>query len=173
MMPTEKARERKNRIGTIGAGTQFPDNEGHRKPGPCCQRRDDLKTAPAGAIAAYQPPHYPQGRTRHQYKAAHVKIHACPETLWDATEHERNDEQADGDVEPEDPLPGEALGDRATYYRASEKGQPGHTPEDPQRPPSSLRRERRAQLRQRQRHDQRCPASLDSARGDQPADVGR
>jgi hypothetical protein len=68
-----------------------------------------------------------------------------PEALRDAQEHERNDEQANGDVEPEDPLPGEALSNRAAHQRAREDSQPGDAPEDSQRPPSLRRFKRRAQ----------------------------
>ena len=97
---------------------------------------------------------------------------ARSEALRHAPEHKGHDEQADGDVEPEDPLPGEALGNGAAHHRTSEDGQPGHTTEGPECPRPLLRREGHAQLRHGQRHHQRRAAPLDGARGDQGADVG-
>ena len=55
------------------------------------------------------------------HEARDVERSASAEALPGATEHERNDHEADRNIEPEDPLPGEALGDGATHDRSSDQ----------------------------------------------------
>ena len=87
------------------------------------------------------------------------------------TADERNDDQADRQVDPEDPLPSKTLGDCAASNGAGNEGQSGHGAEYAQRLGTFLARECRAQKRHRQRHDQRRTGALNRARGDQRADV--
>jgi len=106
-------------------------------------------------------------------QAADVEGCARSEALWDATEHESNDKQADGDVEPEDPLPGKAPGDGASHHWTCDESQPGHAAEDAQGTSPSLWWECCTQQCQRQRQHQGRAASLDGASGDEGADGGR
>jgi hypothetical protein len=95
------------------------------------------------------------------------------EALPGATEHERNHHEADRNIDPEDPSPSEALGDRATHDRSGDQGKSHDAAEDPQRRPTQLARERRAEHRHRERHHQRCAGALQGARRDQPAGATR
>ena len=153
------------------ASTQFPGNEDDGEQPTGHKRCDDLKAAPAGAVPAHQSPYQPEGGARNAQQAAEIERSAWPEALLYATEHERDNQQADRHVEPEDPLPGQALSDRPSHDRTGDQGQPADATKDSQRPRPLLRWEGRAQQRQRQREHQRCAASLDGARGDQPTNV--
>src|SRR5258708_7325979 len=82
-------------------------------------------------------------------------------------------EQRDRDVDPEDPLPGDPLGDGAADHRPDHRRQPGDAAEDTHGPAAALGREGRVQQGQRERHDQGRAGALHGARRDQPADAGR
>src|SRR5215469_14404650 len=172
-LPAEKARERKKRRGTIGIWVRCSQITKATTSSPSHEGPYDLNAAPARAITAYQPPHEPEGRACHDQHTAEVKHGAWPEAFLNADESKRHDDQADRDIEPEDPLPGQTLSDGSTYDWARDEGQPRQTPKDAQRPRSLRRLERRAQQRQGQRRHQRGASALDGARGDQPADVRR
>ena len=71
--------------------------------------------------------------------------------------------EADRDVEPEDPLPGDALDDRAADQRAERDGQAADPAPCSEREPALLRRCRVAEDRQRKGHDDRSPETLEGA----------
>ena len=87
--------------------------------------------------------------------------------LGDPGEHERHGEQADRDVDPEDPLPGEALGDGAADHRAARDREAGEALQRADRRAAALGREGGADERQRERHHERGAGALDGAGGDQ------
>ena len=72
---------------------------------------------PAG-VTAHEPPDDPEGRATDQPDAGEIKTCVAAVTLLDPAEHKRHCGQADRDVEPEDPRPVDALGDRAADQRA-------------------------------------------------------
>src|SRR5260370_41105630 len=86
-------------------GAQLPGNESHGQQAPERQRGDDFDTAPAGTVPAHQPPYQPDRGAGHQHEPAYVESGTGSETLRDATERERDGDQTNRDVEPEDPLP--------------------------------------------------------------------
>jgi len=137
------------------------------------QRRDHLRAGPAGAVSAHQPPHQAKCSTRHHDEARDVERSAGAEALPRASEHERNDHEADRNIEPEDPLPSDAFGDRATRDRSGNQGKSHDATEDPQCRPTRLAWECRGKQRHRERHHQRRAGPLHGARRDQPAGAAR
>ena len=98
---------------------------------------------------------------------------SLPRDSRDPREHERDRQQADRDVDPEDPLPGEAVGDRAADHRPAGDGEAGQALQRAHRRAAPLGREGGADERERERHHERRAHALDGAGGDQRAGVGR
>ena len=73
---------------------------------------------------------------------------------------QRDQGKADGDVEPEDPLPGDSLDDRAADERAERDAEPADPAPDSQRGAAPLGREGLADEGQGQRGDDRRADSL-------------
>jgi hypothetical protein len=84
---------------------------------------------------------------------------------------EREQHEADRDVQPEDPLPGDAVDDRTADERAHGDGESRNARPDAERGSATLARDGVAQNRQRERRDDRRAEALQRAGGDQP--VGR
>ena len=76
-------------------------------------------------------------------EAGEVEAVDGPWVSVEAEERERDREQPDRDVDPEDPLPGEALGDRATDERPDRDREAGDAAPGAERDGASLRRGRR------------------------------
>jgi multidrug efflux pump subunit AcrA (membrane-fusion protein) len=129
-------------------------------------------TLPSGDIPSLQQA-LASGEASVECKTWHVERRACPEAFVDATGHHRNDDGRDGQIDPEDPLPREALRNRAAHHRSGDERDSGGTAEDAQCLAALFPRERRAQERHREWHHQGRAGSLDGARGDQPADAAR
>ena len=77
--------------------------------------------------------------------------------------------EADGDVDPEDPVPGDALHDRAADERADRHRDAADARPHADRHPAPLRREGLGQQGERQRRHHRRARPLDRARGHQQA----
>ena len=84
---------------------------------------------------------------------------------------QREHDQPDRHVEPEDPVPVEALGDGAADERADGDREAGDPAPGPERDGASLRRDGRGQDGQGQRRDDRAADALDRAGEDE--DLGR
>ena len=173
-LPALKARERNSAGGIIGARARS------------CQARKPAASA-APAISApstsglSQPALLPRTSPQTRPSAApmtsarprQVDRPVAAEALLHPGEHERQRDQPDRDVEPEDPLPADALDDGAADERAERHGHAGDRAEDADRGAALRGRERRAEQREPERDQQRRARALDGAGGDQPADVGR
>jgi len=103
----EKARraERK-RIGTIGTRTR--SSQATKAPQPRSRLRAlrPPQSCPTSLVSTHQSPQPAPGSRGYQQQATDVESVRGPK-LSGREEHECNDKQADGDVESEDPLPGE------------------------------------------------------------------
>ena len=88
-------------------------------------------------------------------------------------QHQRDQRQPDRHVEPEDPLPGDPLGDRAADQRPAGDREPVDGEEDAERAAALLRREGGADQGEGERRHRRGAGALDRAGGDQRADRGR
>jgi hypothetical protein len=127
----------------------------------------------ASGVSTHESPDGPEGSRADQRQAREVESGVAAEALLDPGEDERDRGQADRHVEPEDPLPVDALGDRAADERAAGDRDPGDRAEQADRRSAALGREGGAEERQTQRQYQRRTETLDGARCDQPANVGR
>ena len=87
--------------------------------------------------------------------------------LLQAEERERDQDQPEGDVEPEDPLPGDALHDRAADQRAERDGEAADPAPGAEREAAALGRHGRGEDRQGQRQHDRAAEALDRAGRDQ------
>src|SRR5262249_45138674 len=75
-----------------------------------------------------------------QPQAGDVEIALGTERLIEPEEAEDDGDDADRHVEPEDPMPGDALGDRAADERADRDGKPADTAPGAERDRTSLGR---------------------------------
>ncbi len=149
------------------------DDEGDQRQHARGDASDGLGAAPAGGVAAHEPPHDPERGERDQHQPREVERAVAPARLRDPGEHERHRQQPDRDVDPEDPLPGQAVGDRAADHRPAPDGQAGQALQRAHRRAAALGREGGADERQRERHHERRADALDGTGDDQRGRVGR
>ena len=173
-LPAEKARERKKPIGSIGSlvrssqatkaamstapRTNEPTTSG--LPHPASLPRTRAHTKPS------TPPVTSARPRRSRLVSVPWLSRIFVSTSGTAT-------SADGDVDPEDPLPRQTLDDRAADQRAAGHGQAGDGAEHPDRRTAALGREGGAQQGQAERDQERRAGALQRARGDEHADVRR
>ena len=150
---------------------RLPDHEPDEQRGPGHECRDDLGAAPAEVVAVDDAPHEGQQAGADQAEAGDVEAALRAVGLGQAEGGHRQDDEPDRDVEPEDPVPVEALRDGATDERTDGDGQTGDATPRTERDGPALRGHRRGQDRQRQRRDDRAADALDGAREDEA--VGR
>ena len=131
------------------------------------QDRDDLGTGPADAGRAHQPEDEGERCAARQHEALEVDRRVGAAALRDPAADERERNEADGEVEPEDPAPVEARGDRAARDRPGDQRKPGDAGENAERLAALLARIGGAQQRHRERHDQRGSRTLCGARRNQ------
>src|SRR5438046_1244407 len=87
--------------------------------------------------------------TRPEYGAGQVEPAFGAVGLLQPHQRERDQDQPEGDVEPEDPLPGDALNDRAADQRAERDGEAADAAPGAEREAAALCRHRRRENRQR------------------------
>src|SRR5213078_174155 len=97
------------------------------------QRRDHLEAGPTGLVSAHQPPDESEGAAAHQREAGDVEAGVWAEALLHPGEYERDREQPDRHVDPEDPLPADSLDDGTADERPARHGDPRDRTEDPDR----------------------------------------
>ena len=176
----EVHRQRDEVGGREGARAEQPQRQ-HRRRGARLpehergQRRARRRRAPPSTCGDVQPRSLP--RTMPHTSPARPAVASVAPTRSSRTpgpwlsssrrlgEHDRDD--ADGDVEPEDPVPRDAVDDRAADQRAGRDGDAGDAGPDAERHAALAFGERRGQQRQRQRRDDRAADALDGAGRDQ------
>ena len=104
---------------------------------------------------------------------AQVEARARAVRLVQAPPRERHEDEADRDVDPEDPLPRQALDHGAADERPEGDGQAADATPGAEREAAALGRDRRAEDRQRQRRDDRAAEALERACGDERLDRRR
>ena len=83
-LPAENGRERNSRIGSIGSGARRSQSTNATASStPDGQRRDHLGAAPAGRVAAHQPPHDPERGAGDQRQAGDVEARSAAVALLD------------------------------------------------------------------------------------------
>ena len=173
-LPAENAREPKNRIGSIGfvvrsSKTTKATDERHAAE----QRREHLRAGPAGGVGAHERPHDAEHAGADEREAGEVERGVRAAARGDAREDERDQREPDRDVEPEDPLPRHALGDRSTDQRPAGDGEAVDREEDPERGTAALGREGSGDEGERERGDGRRSSALHRPRDDQRTDARR
>src|SRR6266511_2272543 len=97
---------------------QLPEDEQGDQHRAGADRAHDLETSPADAVTADEPPDDPEQTRAREPEAGQVELRARPPALVQAAPGERDQQQPDRDVEPEDPLPRHPLDDGAADERA-------------------------------------------------------
>src|SRR3954453_18462820 len=126
-----RARFRKNDIGSIGCAVRAsqttkpmrstaptPHKKPRGAPGPRHKGADDLRTVPAEVVAVDDSPDEGEQTAADEAETGHVEAAVRAERLGQAEGCERDHDEADGHVQPEDPVPVESLGDGASDERA-------------------------------------------------------
>ena len=173
-LPAENARERKQphrqhrrrgpgaRQATNPATSNAPSDECAERPRRCPNPRCCHARAPTRVRT---PP--PLTRTSPRRSSAAV----FAEALFDAPQRQRQHNQADGHVEPEDPLPGDAVGHRSADHGPTDHREAGDALEDPDCAASALGRIGRGDDRQGERDHHRRAHALYGPGRDQPVHV--
>ena len=149
------------------AGPQLPGHEGDGQHHPARQGAQHLGAGPAGDVAPHQAPHDAQRPAGAQREAPQVEGGIGAVGLVHAGQDQRDGDQAQRHVDPEDPLPGQSLGDGAAHQRAAGRGHAHHALQDADGGAPPLGREGGAHQGQRQRQDRRGARPLHRAGRDQ------
>ena len=119
MFAAENARLRKNRIGSIGSGVRSSHaTKATSSTAPADERTDDLRARPAVAVAVDQAPDDAEQADADERRGRAGRAPCRGPKLSRSAQRERQQHEADRDVEPEDPLPRDALDDGAADERA-------------------------------------------------------
>ena len=94
---------------------------------PAISGRATFGGGPGVAVGADEGVDDPEQTDRTEGQSRHVQAAGRPPRLLDPPD-DREDGQADGHVEPEDPLPGRPLGDGASDQRTEGHGQAARRP---------------------------------------------
>ena len=124
-------------------------------------------------FAADEAPHEAQDAGGDQPEAHGVEPHCRAAALAHPQQGNRHQHDAERYVEPEDPVPVEALGDGPAHQRAAGHGQAGQGEEDAERGAAAFGREGGADERERQRRDHGGRGALHGARRDEGLGRGR
>ena len=168
------ARFRKKRIGSIGSrvrrsqATKRDEEHDARD-----QRGHDLRARPAARVGPDEAPHEAERGGGDEPDAGHVEPRLRAVALAQPRHAQRDRHEADRDVEPEDPLPREALDDRAAHERAERDSEAGDAAPQAEREPAPLGRDGVAQDGQGERRHDRAADALKRAGADQPLDRRR
>ena len=161
MLTAVKARLRNRRSGSIGArGAVLPHQEGGDEGGADGERGEHLGAGPAVAVAAHDPEDDAEQAAADQQQAGEVEVLGRAGLLGEHAAGSGDEQQPDRDVEPEDELPAGALRHRSADHRAERDGEAGGGAPDAERGAAAMRRHRRGQQRERQRHDGRSTDAL-------------
>ncbi len=118
-------------------------------------------------VAAHEAPDEPEEARRGEREAGQVEGRTGAVGLLHTEARERQQDEADRDVQPEDPLPRDPLDDRTADHRAERDRQAADTAPGPEREPAPLRWDRGRQDRERQRQHDRAAEALQRPRTDQ------
>ena len=142
-LAAEKARLRKKRSGTMGSrARRSHQHEAHDQDDAGDDGTGDAEARPAVLVAAHQAPDDAEQAGAHQGEAAQVERLVGALALGQAEEGDGQQGDADGHVQPEDPLPGEAFHDGAADDGAEGHGQTGGAAPDAQGQAAAGRRHR-------------------------------
>ena len=118
-------------------------------------------------MSAHEPPDDAGETDAREREAGQVELAGGAMRFLEAQERERDQHDADRDVQPEDPVPGDAADDSAADERAERDREPGDAAPRTDEGAATIRRDAGAQDRQRQRRDDRSADALRSTCCDQ------
>ena len=166
-LAAENARFRKNRSGSMGSFARASQaTNADQQDGADRERRDDLRARPAVRVPVDETPDEPEHAAAGEHEPRQVERLVRAVALLEH-ERQRQDDQADRHVQPEDPLPGDPIDDGAADERAGCDGQAGDARPRPERKSALLGRERTRQDGEAQRRHDRTADSLHGSRSDQ------
>src|SRR5439155_21274663 len=119
---------------------QLPRDERREQRQAGDDRAYDLQGCPTDLVAADEAPDDPDQAGAGEQQSAQIEAPARPVALVEPHERERDEQQPEGDVEPEDPLPGDAVDDRAADERAEGDGEPADSAPHAEREPALVGR---------------------------------
>ena len=168
------ARLRKKRIGSIGAAVRSScaTNATSRAAPTAIEPATSSEPQPA-RVAADDAVDDAEEAGAGERDAREVEPPRRAVALLQLAHGERGEDEADGHVEPEDPLPADALDDGAADERAERDAEAAHAGPDAEREAALLGGGVGAQQRERERGDDRGADALERAGGDQRAGRGR
>jgi hypothetical protein len=169
-----KPRDRKSSSGSIALGARrspLPGDEHRDEHEADRERRDHLGARPADGVRADEAPGQAEHAAAGEQEPAEVELWSRTEALREPGERERSQYQADRHVEPEDPVPVEAVDDGAADDRPCRNRETGDTAPEPDRGTALLGRKCGADQRQGQRHHDRSRGALKRACRDQRVHV--
>ena len=167
-----KPGRRKRPSGSIGAAerrscsTNAPSSSGAG----CVGERASRATSSRRRCRASWPTRSRAGRAGER-EAREVERHLGSAALRQAAGRQHGCRQADGHVDPEDPVPVQRLDDQPAEQRPERHAKAGDRRPQSERGRASLRREGGREQRQRERHEQRGAQSLDGACDDELGEV--
>jgi hypothetical protein len=150
----------------------LPPDECQQQRAASQQRADGWRAGPSGVAALHQGPDQRDDPAGHQGDSWQVEPPRRAVAFRQQPHAERRGGQPGRHVEPEDPLPAQALGNGTAGERAGRDGQPGQAAVDTDDQPAPLRGECGGEDRQAQRQDDCRTESLNRARRDQHGGVG-
>ena len=166
-----KARRRKNRIGSIGAGARSSHTTNDTDASaPNADRRQHVRSRPTFSARLDQPPHQPEQARAAQHDPGHVDPPVRTPALDQVPGREHDESHTERHVQPEDPRPARPDGHPAAQERARRGAEPPDPAPRAQHRTAPLRPCGRAQQRHGQRGEDRPARSLDDARRHQHRD---
>jgi AAA ATPase domain len=151
-------------------GAQFPCDESDQRGNPQTGCADDLRAEPPGGVAAHERPDDPEQTGAGEADAGQVDGLVGAVALGELGAGEGKGEKPDRDVEPEDPLPADALRDGAADERSDRDREALDPAPGAERGAALLGWDRAGEDGERERSDDRSPQALECASGDQQLD---
>ena len=129
---------RKNRIGSIGAVARSSQGTNAASSGRADdERADDLRAAPSPGRCRGRAPDDSEQAGAREREARQVELAVRAVALLEPAQRERHEHDSDRDVEPEDPLPRDALDDRAADERPEGDREPADAAPCAEREPAA------------------------------------
>src|SRR5262249_16687448 len=154
--PVAEEAERQHR----GRSTLLPGDEARHEQRAGDYRQHDAEARPAVRVAAYQAPHDAEQADAREPQTPQGEAPVRPPRPPQLRVCERCENEADGHVEPEDPMPGDAVDDRAADERPDSDRETADASPDPECEPATLTRHGGGEDRQRERRDDRRTDAL-------------
>ena len=171
---TAKERLAKKDIGSIGSAVRSSTTTKAISSSDVRRRARRARGAgPAERLRAHEAEDDAEQAAGTERKAAQVERAVWAAALGQPARGQRSEREADGHVDPEDPVPGDALHDGAADERAERDGDAGDARPDADGDAAALLGKGFGEQRERERRDDRGAGALHRARGDQQVGAAR